>query len=90
MIIESLLEAIFALLQVIFSPIALPALPDVVADVLEQFKSIIVGGIGFLSVFVDFDVVKVLIPIVIVIANFDKIWPLIMFVLRKIPFLGIE
>ena len=48
------------------------------------------GGYNFIAIFIDVNMVKTLIPIVIVIANLDKIWSFIMFILRKIPFIGVE
>lgn len=90
MIIEFILDLLLDLLTFIFSPVSIPALPAEVSDIFEQFKDVLIGGVGFVGVFVDLEVLRALIPVVLAIANFDKIWPLIMFVLRKIPFLGIE
>lgn len=90
MIIKGLLELIFSLLQVIFSPINIPALPDGIQDVLDEFVNWILSGYTILDIFVDMSVVKYLIPIVIVISNLDKVWSFIMFILRKIPFIGVE
>ena len=36
------------------------------------------------------DLVKIMLPFVIVVANFEKVYKIVMYVLRKIPFLGIE
>ena len=36
------------------------------------------------------NLVKILLPLVVVLVNFDEVWSMIMFVLRKIPFLGIK
>lgn len=90
MIVKGLLELIFSLLQIVFSPISLPKLPSSVDNLLDQFIDWILGGYSFLCSFVDMNIVKALIPIVIVIANLDKIWSFIMFILRKIPFIGVE
>ena len=90
MIIKGLFELVFALLQIVFAPINLPGLPEGIQSVLDELQSVLVGALGLFSVFVDLNVVKWLIPIVLVIVNLDKVWRLIMFILRKIPFLGIE
>lgn len=90
MIIKGLFELVFALLQIVFAPINLPDLPDGIQSVLDEFIQIMASAVGLLGIFVDLSVVKWLIPVVLVVANFDKVWKMIMFILRKIPFLGIE
>lgn len=90
MIIKGLFELVFTLLKIVFAPISLPQLPDGIQSVLDELVSVLTSSVGLFGIFVDFNVVKWLIPVVIVIANFDKVWKFIMFILRKIPFLGIE
>lgn len=90
MIIKGLFELVFGLLNIVFAPVSLPDLPVGFQNVLNQLLGLMTGAVGLFSVFVDFSTVKILIPVVLVIANLDKVWRLIMFVLRKIPFLGIE
>ena len=90
MIIKGLLELIFALLKLVFAPVSLPALPSGIQSVLDELVDVLISAVGLFSVFVDLSVVKWLIPVVLVIVNFDKIWRMIMFVLKKIPFLGIQ
>lgn len=90
MIIKGILELFFSLLQIVFSPIALPQLPTKASSYLDQFIDWILGGYNVIGMFIDLGMVKTLIPIVIVIANLDKVWSFIMFILRKIPFIGVE
>lgn len=90
MIIKGLLELIFSLLQIIFSPINIAPLPDGIQKILDEFVDWILAGYTLLDVIIDMSVVKYLIPIVIVVANLDKVWSFIMFILRKIPFIGVE
>lgn len=90
MIIKGLFELVFTLLQIVFAPVNLPDLPDRIQSVIDEFVSVITGALGIVGLFLDMNVVKLLIPVVLVVANFEKVWSLIMFVLRKIPFLGIE
>lgn len=90
MIIKGLFELVFGLLKIVFAPISLPQLPQGIQTVFDELLQVLTGAVGLLSIFIDFNVVKWLIPIVLVVANFDKVWNLIMFILRKIPFLGIE
>lgn len=90
MLIEGLLELIFAMLQFVFAPISIPPFPDGVQNVVAQLTQVLIDSVGLLGVFVDLNVLKWMIPIVIIVIELDKIWMLIMFILRKIPFVGIE
>lgn len=90
MIIKGLFELVFGLLQIVFAPINLPDLPDTIQNVLDRLIDVMKSAVGLFGVFFDMNVVKILIPVVLVIVNLDKVWNLIMFILRKIPFLGIE
>lgn len=90
MILEAIFELVFMLLSIIFAPIQLPGLPSEVQTIVDQVIGYIVGAVDLLGFFLDWNMVKILIPIVIIIVNLDKIWHLIMFILRKIPFLGME
>ena len=80
----------FGLLQIVFAPVNLPDLPEGIANVLDGLIDVLAGAVGLFGIFVDLTVVRWLIPVVLIIVNFDKIWNVIMFILRKIPFLGIE
>ena len=90
MIIKGILELFFSLLQIVFCPISLPQLTPKSCYYIVEFYNWIMGGYNFIAIFIDVNMVKTLIPIVIVIANLDKIWSFIMFILRKIPFIGVE
>lgn len=90
MIIKGIFELVYTMLNIVLTPINLPQLPDGIQSIFDELLQVMVGSVGLLGLFLDFSVVKWLIPIVIAVANFEKIWNMIMFILRKIPFLGIE
>ena len=90
MIIKGIFELVYALLAIVFEPVNLPDLPENIQNVFNDLLSGLISAVDLASLVLDFSVVKWLIPVVIAVANFDKIWSMIMFILRKIPFLGIE
>lgn len=90
MIIEGLLNLIIDFLKFIFSAVELPDLPSEVTELLDEFMKVIESGLGILNLFIDWDLLLLLIPVVLIITNFEVIWSLIMFIVRKIPFLGME
>lgn len=81
---ELLLSGILMILDV------LPDMPESVQTVVDGIFDIMFQGINLVGLFIDFDMVKILFPIVILIVNFDKIYKLIMWILRKIPTLSIK
>lgn len=89
MIVSSVLNLFVGMLELVFGWIQLPNLPDSIMSIIDTVFGYITGSIGLLGVFVDLDVVMVLIPLAIVVARFDDLWKMTMFVLRKIPFVNI-
>lgn len=68
----------------------LPQVPDGFMMVIVEFINFISGGISAVNCFLDLPFIVVCIPIWLAIATLDKTYHIIMWVLRKIPVLGIE
>lgn len=90
MIIESVLNLFSSALKLIFGWINLPQLPPDVQTVLDSLFEYMDAGIGFVFLFFNMSLVKLMLPFVLVVMNFDKVYKLVMYVLRKIPLLGIK
>ncbi len=90
MILESVFNLFSSALKLIFGWINLPQLPAEVETVINQLFLYMESGIGFLYLFFNMSLVKIMLPFVLVVSNFEKVYKLVMYVLRKIPFLGIE
>lgn len=89
MILQAVIDLLVGLVKLCFGWINLPPLPVQIQNVLDTVLGYMRDGIGILAWFIDLNYVLVLVPIVIVIINFDKVYRLTMFVLRKLP-IGIE
>ena len=90
LIVESVLNLFADALKVIFQWINLPQVPSNIQAVIDQFFEYLRSGMGFVYIFFDMSLVKILLPLLIAVINFDKVYKLVMFVLRKIPFLGVD
>lgn len=90
MIIEALLNLVGGLVKVIFGWIDLPDLPASVTFVIDEMFKLLTGSVGLLSVFIDMSMVKLLLPVLLIVINFDEVWKFTMFIVRKIPFLNIR
>lgn len=90
MIFEAILNMVSTLLKLVFGWINLPDLPASITGLIDEFFGYIQGAMGLIGIFLDLDVVRVLLPILIVVINFEEVWKFVMFIVRKIPFLGIH
>ena len=90
MIIAALLELIFAAFKLIFG--ILPSLPPVafLQTILTFVNDILSQGIGLLCFFVRPATLTTGLSLFLIIFTFEHSYHFVMWVLRKIPFLGIE
>jgi hypothetical protein len=91
MIFEWLLESCSWLLNAVLSLLdILPDMPQLVQETLDGLFGFMYDGVAVASIFIDFRMVRILIPLVITIANLDKVIKFIVFVIKKIPFIGVK
>lgn len=91
MILEIFLEVAYQLINLIF--LIIPDIPSIeitlFAD-LNNFVNLIFDNLGLLGFFVDIDTIKAIIPLLIIVLNFDHIYHFIMWCLRKVPLAKID
>ena len=91
MIIKGLFELVYSLLNVVLTPFEIiPNVPSGVSASVTAFVNFMFSPIRILLFFLNVDVVRPLIPLCIIVFNMEKIWDGIMWVLKKLPFVGIE
>lgn len=90
MIIKGLFELVYTLMSVVLAPFSLPQLPEGIQTIFDEVLGYMTGAVGLLTVFVRPTTLKLLIPAVIVVINAEHIWNGIIWILKKIPFVGIE
>lgn len=90
MIISALLNVVRSLIEILFGWVQLPAVPDTITTVVDTLFTYMQQGIGILWIFVPQDLVKIILPLVIIIHNFDHLYHLGIWILKKIPMIGIE
>ena len=90
MVIESILEAIRVLFFKLFSFINLPSLGDEFSEAYEYFESMLLTASSMIDLFIPWNLVKFGLPLVVAVMNFEHIYRFIMWILKKIPMLGIE
>lgn len=93
MIIKSILNALQAVIFTVFGWLDLPNLSDYGLNI-DAARSTILEILYMTTSVIDmllpWSIVKVCLPIVIAVSNADKIYKFIMWIVRKIPMLGIK
>lgn len=91
MIITALLKVVLSIFDALLSLLpSIPALPESVTEILDTCLSYFTAGLAMLSNFVYMDVVTTLITLFLAMVSFKEIWRFIWWIVRKIPFLGVE
>lgn len=91
MIIIAILQGIAGIFISILSLLPnLPNLPESILTGLNNFLDLIFNNLGILGLFVPISTIKIVVPLILVIVNFDKIYKLVMWVLKKIPIFGVK
>lgn len=90
MLIEGLLDLIYNLFDLLFTPINLPSLPESVSEIIETFCEYISDGLALIANWTHLPYLLTLFTIIAAVDVGILLYKLIMWVLRKIPMLGIK
>ncbi|RGR66888.1 hypothetical protein DWY25_17385 [Holdemania filiformis] len=91
MIFTGLMQMVLGAIKGILSILpAFPATPAFIVTGVMTLFTWLSGGLEFLSFFVRLNTIVTLAPIVILIAEGEDIYNMVMWVLRKLPFLNIN
>lgn len=90
MIIEGITTAFKTLLQSLLGFINIPGMPSSYISAIDSFMDMVFSNVGLVGLFIRWDTVEIGIPILIAIANMDKIYDGIMWIIRKIPMAGMS
>ena len=86
MILEIILNSIKNTMFYIFW--LLPDIPDIEISLLEsltQYINLIFDNLGLLPFFINISTIKALVPLIILVINFEHVYHFIMWVVKKIP-----
>ena len=90
MIIQLILNLLKTLLFSVFSWINLPQFPEGLTNSLNSFIELIFDNLNLLGFFIRPATITIVIPVLIILINFDKVYKLTMWILKKIPMLNIH
>lgn len=90
MILEAILSLIKILLSFCFSWINLPQAPVEITSGITSFLDLIFNNLTLLGFFIRPITFQIAVPLLLVIMNFERLYHLTMWILRKIPMLSIK
>lgn len=90
MLVNALISVIYSLFNIVFGFVHLPSFPDGVSSYLNAFQVYFKSGIRLLSVVINMSYVATLFTIFISLVVIFELYKFIMWVLKKIPILGIK
>lgn len=90
MIIKGLFQLIYNIFDTLTSSIDIPDLPSDINTTIESALGYIRGGFDYIRFFTHWDFLLLLLGVSLVVGTVFKTTGLLMWILRKIPFLGIE
>lgn len=87
MILETILNLIKVFLQFFFGLLPdVPSLELTLLDSLTQYINMIFTNTGLLGFFVRISTIKALVPLIIIVINFEHIYHFALWVIKKLPF----
>lgn len=90
MLIETLLTVLYNVFSLLTSPISIPQLPENVTTALTTFFDYLQAGVGILAAYTHIGYLLTLFGIIIAVDIGIQLYKFVMWVIKKIPFLGIE
>lgn len=85
MIIELILDALFAVFNILTTPINIPSFPDSATEVIDSAMEYITAGGGILANYVNLTYLFTLFSIILAIDVGVALYHFVMWVIRKIP-----
>lgn len=90
MIINVLLDLIYGVFSLLTAPIDIPGMPEEVSQVIGTMLEYVSMGISFMGNFVNMPYLLVLFGIIVAVDVGMLLYKLVMWVIRKIPMLGVS
>lgn len=90
MIISLIMDILYASVALLTAPINIPSLPDGVQDVVNQYLGYISDGMTILNVYCDLGYLFTLFSLILLVDIGLMLYKFVMWILRKIPMLGID
>ena len=86
MVIEWLYAFVIGFLKTLFGILPnFPSLPVFIISSIDFFVNLIFDNVGLLGFFIRISTIKILVPSIILVINFEKVYNFIIWIIKKIP-----
>ena len=90
MLVKLLFQLVIGLMNIVFGWVDFPDMPAAIVNALETLLDAMSTGLGFVWLIFPRELVLVALPVILIVENFDKLYSVVMWILKKIPFLGMK
>lgn len=90
MIIEALMQVVYRLFAILTSSINIPPLPEGISDIMSEVLGYLETGMALLANYTDLGYLLVLFGVIIAVDVGVLLYKLVMWIIRKIPMVGIS
>lgn len=87
---DNISEGLYKIIQFAFGWINIPQMPNEITNSIDSFFNLIFDNLSLLGFFVRPMTLKIVIPVLIILLNFDLIYKIVMWLVLKIPFFNIK
>ena len=85
-----LINSLYSIIDLLFGWIYIPKFPINLENNIDSFLNLIFDNLSFLGFFVRPATIEIVVPLIIALVSFKYIYKIVMFIIRKIPFINIK
>lgn len=89
-ILNALSDMLYVIIDFLLGWVNLPAFPEALSNSINSFLNLIFGNLSLLGFFIRPSTLRVAVPILVVLMNFEVLYKVIVWIIKKIPFLNIS
>lgn len=87
---DTLMVWLYNLIVLVFSWINIPDFPVELSNSIDSFLDLVFNNLSLLGFFIRPVTLRVVVPILLVVINFELIYKLVMWIVRKLPFINVK
>ena len=87
---DILMDWLYNIIKFCFSWINIPSFPAELSGSIDGFLSLIFDNLSLLGFFIRPVTIRLVVPILLIVINFELIYKLAMWIIRKLPFINIK
>lgn len=87
---DSIMGFLYNIVQIAFGWINLPDFPVDLTNSIDGFLDLVFDNLSLLGFFIRPSTLKLVVPLLLIVINFELIYKLVMWIVRKLPFVNIK